>query len=387
VEQEEILRRELLTEVESIAPILAEHAPLSEKLGRVDDASFEAMRGTRLPQCVCPRALGGLEAGPVTGMEIYEAVARIDGSAGWVLGILAGSSAIVASMLPAASARRICANGIPPMAGAVAPAGTAEPVAGGYKVKSRSSFGSGIHHAQWVFATVLVAGQPPPAGMRVVVVPRNQVVIHDNWEVAGLRGSGSCDYSLEDVVVPEEMTFSLLDFILGNVATPAPVLKLGSPANLAIFHMGIALGIARRALDEITSQAVAKGRGLPPSPLPTHPHFQFALGKAEVELASARALAIQLLSSLYAEVQAGRVPPPARHAEARAAATYVTEVAQRVTGVAFQAAGGGGLFDTNPLQRCFRDVYAAGQHFVVSQSAYRALGQFKLGQPEANPML
>ena len=52
MEQEEILRRELLTEVESIAPILAEHAPLSEKLGRVDDASFEAMRGTRLPQCV-----------------------------------------------------------------------------------------------------------------------------------------------------------------------------------------------------------------------------------------------------------------------------------------------------------------------------------------------
>jgi alkylation response protein AidB-like acyl-CoA dehydrogenase len=115
--------------------------------------------------------------------------------------------------------------------------------------------------------------------------------------------------------------------------------------------------------------------------------FQFALGKAEVELASARALAMELLSSLYAEVQAGQVPPPARQAEARAAATYITEVAQRVTGVAFQAAGGGGLFDTNPLQRCFRDVHAAGQHFMVSQSSYRALGQFKLGQPEANPML
>ncbi len=317
MQQEELLRNELLAEVESIAPILAEHAPLSEKLGRLDDATFEAIRSTRLLRCVCPRELGGLEAGPVTGMEIYEGVARVDGSAGWVLGILAGSSAIVASLLPAASARGI----------------------------------------------------------------------HDNWQVAGLRGSGSCDYSLEDVFVPEEMTFSLMDFILGNVATPAPVLKLGAPANLSIFHMGIALGIARHALDEITSQAVAKGRGLPPSPLPTHPHFQFALGKAEVELGSARALAIQLLSSLYAEVQAGRVPPPARHAEARAAPTYVTEVAQRVTRVAFQAAGGGGLFDSNPLQRCFRDVYAAGQHFVVSQSSYRALGQFKLGQPEANPML
>jgi len=88
------------------------------------------------------------------------------------------------------------------------------------------------------------------------------------------------------------------------------------------------------------------------------------------------------LSSVYAEAQAGRAPLPTRQAEARAAATYITEVAQRVTTVAFQAAGGGALFDTNPLQRCFRDIYAAGQHFVMSQTSYRALGQFKLGQPE-----
>jgi indole-3-acetate monooxygenase len=81
------------------------------------------------------------------------------------------------------------------------------------------------------------------------------------------------------------------------------------------------------------------------------------------------------------------VPSPARQAEARAAATYITEVAQRVTTAAFQAAGGTALFDTNPLQRCFRDIAAAGQHFMVSQSAYRAVGQFKLAQPDANPML
>jgi indole-3-acetate monooxygenase len=78
---------------------------------------------------------------------------------------------------------------------------------------------------------------------------------------------------------------------------------------------------------------------------------------------------------------------PTRQAEARAASTYITEVAQRVTMAAFQSAGGMALFDTNPLQRCFRDIAAAAQHFVVSQSAYRALGQFKLNQPDANPML
>ena len=170
----------------------------------------------------------------------------------------------------------------------------------------------------------------------------------------------------------------------------AAALRLGLPAFVAGFHMAIALGIARRPLDEISEQAVEKVRGLsgsPPSPLPTHPHFQFALGKAELQLASARALAFQVLSRIWTEARAGRVPPPPMQAEARAAAVYITEVAQQVTTVAFQSAGGGALFDTNPLQRCFRDVHAAGQHFVMSQSSYRALGQFKLAQPDANPML
>lgn len=81
------------------------------------------------------------------------------------------------------------------------------------------------------------------------------------------------------------------------------------------------------------------------------------------------------------------MPTATQHAEARAAATHIMEIAQRVATVAFQAAGGGALFDTNPLQRCFRDAFALGQHFLVSQTSYRALGLFRLGQPDANPML
>src|SRR5215469_8066014 len=100
--------------------------------------------------------------------------------------------------------------------------------------------------------------------------------------------------------------------------------------------MAIALGIARRALDEITGQAIEKGRGFPPSPLPTHPHFQFALGKAELELAAARALALKVLSSVWDQARAGRTPLPEQQAEARAASTYITELAQHVATVAFQ---------------------------------------------------
>jgi alkylation response protein AidB-like acyl-CoA dehydrogenase len=387
MDKNESLRDELLAEIAAVAPILTEQTPESEKLGCLSNATWESLRGCHLLGFLTPRELGGDEADPLTHLEVIEALARIDASISWVVGNLALNSAYAAAFLPARSAQRIFAERVPPMAGTNAPRGQAEVVLGGYRVNGRWAFGSGVRHAEWVIATTVVSGVTGVEGALVIVVPRAQVTIHDNWHAAGLKASSSCDYSLENVFVPDEMTFPFTNALLGKNLAGGEALRLGFPAVVAPFAMGIALGIARHALDEITAQAVEKGRGLPPSPLATHPHFQFALGKAELQLSAARALAFQVLSRIWDEACAGRMPPPEQQAKARAAAVYITELAQRVTTAAFQAAGGSALFNTHPLQRCFRDVYAAGQHFTVSQSAYRALGQFKLKQPDANPML
>ena len=383
----ELLRDELLAEVDSIAPILAEHAASSEQLGRLDNASIEAVRDTRLLRMFCPRELGGLGVDPVTAILVLEALARIDGSASWTIGILGSAGLFAGPYLPAAATRRIYARGVPAMAGSFLPKGQAEPVEGGYRVRGRWPYASGIHHADWVLAGAFVSDKPGPTGARLVVLSKEEVVIHDNWQVAGLKGTGSCDFSIENLLVPDEMTCPLIDVIRGSAITGGPAVRLGIPAGVAPFHIGIPLGIARRALDEITTQAIQKGRGLSPSPLLTQPQFQYALSKAEMELASARTFALQFVSDLCAEAEARGTLSPSRQAEARAAAAYVTEVAQRVTIVAFQAAGGGAFFDSNPLQRCYRDVLAAGQHFAVSQTAYQALGEFKIDQPDAHLML
>lgn len=387
MQKEEELRKELLAEVEAIAPVVAEQAAVSESLGRLDEATMAALRSTRLLQFFAPRELGGLEADPVTQLLVLETIARVDASTSWVLGILSGVSGFLGAYLPSASAQRLFADHVPLMAGSFLPKGTAEPVTGGYRVRGRWPYGSGIHHADWVSAGAAIPGQPMPEAGRLVLLRRNQVAVHDNWQVAGLRGSGSSDYSIEDQFVPEAMTVQFAHLFMGQAVTGGAALRLGLPAWVAAFHIGIALGIARHALDEIFKQAIEKGRGFPPSPLPTQPHVQFALGKAEIELAAARAYGLQVTASLFEEAQTGRVLTLEHQAEARAASTYITEVAHRVTMAAFQAAGGTALFDTNPLQRCLRDIAAAGQHFIVSQSAYRAMGQFKLNQPDANPML
>ena len=302
-----MLRKELLAEIESIAPVLAAHASASEMLGRLDEPTMAALRSTRLLRLGPPRALGGLEADPVTWVIALEALARIDASTSWALGILAGFPGIWGAYLPADTARRLFADSVPPMAGSLLPKGTAEPVPGGYQVKGRWPYGSGIHHAGWVAAGVLVRGKPGPAGGRFVLLPRSQVTIHDNWQVAGLRGSGSSDYSEESSLAERiGLQCCLTEVFMGNAVTGGAALRLGLPAWVASFHIGLALGIARHALDEISTQAVEKGRGFPPSPLPTQPHVQFALGKAEIELASARAYGLQVMGDLYEEAQAGQ---------------------------------------------------------------------------------
>ena len=71
------LRRELLAEVEAVAPTLAAHAADSEGLARLNPPSIEALRKTRLLRFICPKERGGDEADPITHLEIIEALAKI----------------------------------------------------------------------------------------------------------------------------------------------------------------------------------------------------------------------------------------------------------------------------------------------------------------------
>ena len=378
------LRSELLDAVSTISHTLDDQAAESENRTVLSEASIEALRSSGLIGLKIPALFGGHEADPIVELEVLEALARANGAAGWCLGILTGTSAMAAAFLPRESAEEIFAHGAVPMAGAPTPHGKADPRSGGYQLSGRWSFGSAIHHADWVIAGGMVDGSGP----RAFILPRSKVALIDNWQVAGLKATGSCDYEIRDVFVPETRSFGLLDMLTGQPQSGGAAYRLGLPGIVMAFHMGIPLGIARRALDEITTQSIGKRRGmLSSTALADRGVFQSELGKAELELAAARALALAVTTRAWIGAQAGKVPDPALQAELRGAATYVTEVAQRVTTMAFHAGGGGALFEANPLQRCFRDAHAAGQHFMVSTSSYQGFGQFRLGLPGADPML
>ncbi len=378
-------RRVLMDAVESVRPTLEAGAAESEETATLSQISVDALYDSGLLRLKLPHVLGGAEADPVTQLDVLEEVSRIDPAAGWCLMIGAASLGGSAAFLPDDAIDELFEGGKPPRtAGAFAPYGKAMPVAGGYRVTGRWPFGSGVRHADWVSAGARVVGDDPrPAQLRLLM-PRRDVTVHDNWQVMGLRGTGSCDFSVDDLFVPDRFAW---DVSRTEPTRGGPLYRLGRPGFVTNEHSAFALGVGRRALDAFAEVAGYKTRGYnTTNPLARRQVLQRALGECDMRLRAARALNVEILGDAWDAVCAGHPPEPPLQAQMRAVATHTTDVAADVATQAFRYSGGSALFNTHILQQCLRDINAAAQHQMVSDTAYENHGQFLLGLPDARVM-
>ena len=386
-DQREAKRQALLDAVESLRNVFLDGADEAETTGTLPQSTVDAIYDRGLFSFKAPQALGGAEADPMIQLEVIEAASQIEPSAGWCLMIGAGSLANMSAFLSEEAIGEIFTDGNPPKAAGVAAfSGEAIPTDGGYHVSGRWAFASGIRHSEWVSggARVIVGGPDSPETIRVVV-PTSQVNIHDNWHVVGLRGTGSCEYSMSGLFVPKRFTWA------GTEARPqrgGANFLLGRPGMQTTGHCGFALGVGRRALDAATELAQTKARGYlgRMSLIADRGSFQRALGDSDLRLRAARALVLETIEEAWDSVCQGVTPPPELQARMRASATYSTEVAADVVSQAFRFGGGTAMYSSHVLQKCFRDINAAAQHQMVSDRAYENYGQIILGFPDANPM-
>jgi alkylation response protein AidB-like acyl-CoA dehydrogenase len=378
-------RAHLLAAVEAIRDVVAAGAEEGERLRTLPPATVRALIGSGLLAMKVPESLGGAEADPVTQLEVLEALTRAEASAGWCLMVATTAVGLPAGFLPDEAVATLLPGGrVPPAAIAILPTGTATPVDGGYRLTGRWPFASGVRHAEWLTAGVIVRPDAGGPGERhIAVIPASAAEIHDNWHVAGLEGTGSSDFSVTDGFVPAAFVW--------NPATAAPrrggpLFRLGMPAFVAYEHVAFALGVARRALDAATDLAQAKARGLVPSSLAGRAAVQARLGEAEIRLRAARAGAVELFEAAWAAVSAGGTLTRRQQAELRSVATHATGTAVDIVTGLFRAAGGSALYRGGALQRCLRDINAGAQHLMVSDAAYERLGQILLGFPDVDPM-
>ncbi len=383
-------RDELLAKAESLRAIIEGDSEQNEAGRTLAMTSVNALYVSGILNMCVPRELGGFEADPMTQTEVYEAISAMDGAAGWCLVIGATSVGMLGGMLSEGALGQVFKNGrIPRASGTVVPSGLAERVDGGYRVTGRWAFGSAIHHADWVSTGALIAKDGAPVRSAdgapqqcSVCVPVKDVIIEDNWFSNGLKGTGSSHYRLENVFVAD-------DFMLGRnrVTRGGPLFRLPTYGYVSACHAGFALGVAKRAMSEITAMATGRKRKLTGVKLADRGAFHKELGVMACKLAGARLLSLDILNRLWTAANKGARMSLVEWGECRAAMTYVTEVAAEVTTFAYRYGGGASLYQSHPLQRCLRDIYTATQHGVVSDENYEVLGLALIGKGKWEPII
>ncbi|HAC19842.1 MAG TPA: hypothetical protein DCF78_14835 [Dehalococcoidia bacterium] len=378
-------RQKLLDAVDSVRETIITGAEQAEAEMTIPPASINALYDSGLFSLKLPEVLGGAEADPITQMEVLEALALYDSSASWCVMIGATSIGSPGAFLPDEGIQEVFRDGrIPRAAGVGAPTGQVTPVEGGYRVTGRWPFASGIRHSEWVGGGITIPNDDAAPEIRRALFPTSEVKIHDNWDVMGLRGTGSCDFSVSDVFVPSRRIFR------ADVAPKrgGALYLMGHPGFVTNEHAGFALGVGRRALNAIVDLAETKsrGRGLNQSVIANRPSFQYKVGECDLRLRAARSLMIEILEESWDTACQGRNPDTRQQTEMRSCATYATEVALDAVTLAFRHGGGEVLEKSHDLQQCLRDMNAAAQHFMVSNSSYEAHGKFVLGQSDANAM-
>jgi alkylation response protein AidB-like acyl-CoA dehydrogenase len=379
-------RSALFGAIEAQRDKLTAHSDSDEQLGTLSAASVEALVASGVLRMKLPRVLGGFEADLVTQMEVLERLAMINPSVGWCAMVGATSLGLPGAFLPDAGVACMFADGrIPRGAIVVTPSGLATAVDGGYRLTGRWGFASGVRHSEWLVALCRVervAAAPPE--IHCMVLPTRDCEILDNWQVVGLKGTGSCDIVVSDVFVPASMTFAVGDAPRRGGA----LYHIGLPAFVAYEHAGFALGIARRALDGLVTLMQNKKRGYAPggTSMADRGAVQGLIGHSEMRLRAARALNVEINEHAWEVVCAGESLSLEEQCAVRSAATYATEVAAEVVGEAFRYGGASAIYEGHFMQRCLRDVSVAAQHYMVADTAYEQLGRARLGFADINPM-
>jgi indole-3-acetate monooxygenase len=377
-------RAELLAAVDDIAGTLAAEWRFEEAAATLSAVSVEALTTSGIFAMKLPRALGGHEADPVTQILVLEALAEVNPSASWCTMVGATAAGLPGAFLPDEAIAEIFRGPKPPRGALIAmPAGKAVAADGGWRLSGRWPFVSGVRHADWITAGALIAlnDDGPPVHC-MLAFPAASAHIHDNWRVAGLKGTGSCDVSVEDLFVPPAFVW---DFHNAPPKRGGAIYRIRFPGFVANEHAAFALGIARRALRAFLDTAAKGARGTTsPASLAARPVVQHMLGEAELKLRAARTLVIELNEQAWRAAQRGDSISGQQQAALRAVATYCTEVAIEVVSQAFRFAGGRAVYESNLLQQCLRDINVAAQHLLVSEIAYENLGQFILDLPEAS---
>ena len=315
------------------------------------------------------RELGGFDLPIVAQIDILAALAAEDTSSAWCTMIANSAVAVIGSTMPKPALDRIFAEGVPACTSVAFPGGVATPVDGGYTLDGTWRFASGIHHADWIHAVAHIEGDP--ARPLQLAIPAGDVEILDSWNVVGLAGTGSNDFTLTNYFLPRELTGREADSYGQLRGTRYDLVELEHLESYE--HLAFAIGVGRRALSELRSVLATPTRG---RSIGDREVVQLEFGQAAIRLQAIEALA----HATYARVDDAAAGTPRSWTAAdrylpRALAVCATELALHIVRLAFHRAFATALHRPNIFEKLLRDMSVAAAHIVVDDTAFASYAQ------------
>ena len=376
----------LLGAVARLRPLIEADAVTAETDRRLTAGVYDAMFQAGLFGMMAPRAHGGLEMHPTDCLTVLEAVARIDAASAWNL-TMNQAIAAYAAWLPARGAQELFADGPTTVAGALNPPACAVRVEGGWRITGQVPFGSGCHHAKWLampavemdggaMRTDPATGQPAVFG---AFFRRSEANILDTWHTLGMRGTGSTDYAVEDVFVPDHLTAPV-----GPLRDPAPgfegPLFRMWPFTAILGEAVVSVGVAAACLDAAVALCKGKTAAYNAVPLREQQLPQFLLGKAKARIDASRDTLRRAAEDAYEDVaKSGRLLSADAKVRLQLAACFAAEACAEAVRLSNDVTGTSSIRTGNPYERYFRDSHTLLQHSSKSAPRYSSAGRLMLG--------
>jgi alkylation response protein AidB-like acyl-CoA dehydrogenase len=365
----------------ALQPVIRRYREEIDREQRLPKALVERFRAAGFYSMVIPRALGGHQVDPLTYVRIVELLAEAAGSVGWNL---ANNSIgqLVTLGLPDEGVQEVYETGADTIIAGTAVMGGGKAVAvdGGYRVTGRWPFGTGCQESAWMLGSfqILDGDQPrrSPDGSSVHwrgVFRRSEAqIVEGSWDVAGLRATGSFDWTVDDVFVPERRTMVHAGVPLDNQWKRWPGISYALPAQAWVgpHHSAVITGIARAGIDaliELAAEKTPRGRT---GRLCENPQVQDAVGRADTILNAGRAYRAAAVTDVWNTVASGQDTTLEQRARCRLAAAYAADSAREAMDLVYRHGGSTSYKRESRLAECWRDLHVVGQAVTLMPEWY-----------------
>jgi len=365
-----VTTRDLVAEAVKLQPLLMKNSDLHEELNAISPEVLEALNESGLIGMWVPKALGGAELSPRESIEAIAALTYADPATAWVTMASALATGTGGAYLAETAVPKVFKDGesFPIIAGQGTRMQTAKKVDGGFLLTGDWFFGSGIKHADFIHT----AAVDPESGQGYIFVLENKPEYWDesSWDVMGLLGTGSIDYHLRDVFVPEDQSY---DIFTETALRGGDIFRIGTIQFALLGHTGFAIGTGRRLLDELLKLAQAgKGR---PGQIATDGAFLEEYARQEAKFRGARAWAMEVWADIEESIANGAPEVTTRQKTlVRIATNNLTFAAYDVMNFVIKSAATQ-VIRPGVLNHFIRDLLVGSTHVTSSQPVLRDAGR------------